>query len=84
VVATALPAFQEILRDEYNALLVPCGDQAALAAALLRLGNSPELRARLAEQLRASAATLPTWADIAQQTTQCYARLAGRAVAVKA
>jgi glycosyltransferase involved in cell wall biosynthesis len=81
VVATALPAFQEILRDEHNALLVPCGDQAALAAALLRLGNSPELRARLAEQLLASAANLPTWDDIVHQTIQCYARLAGRTVA---
>ena len=84
VVATALPAFREILRDEYNALLVPCGDQAALAGALLRLGSSSELRARLAGQLLASVAILPTWADIAHQTTQCYARLAGRTAAVNA
>lgn len=79
VVATRLSTFQEILRDEHNALLVPCGDQAALAAALIRLGNDPELRARLATQLLASSAILPTWPEIAHQTAKCYARLTGRA-----
>jgi glycosyltransferase involved in cell wall biosynthesis len=84
IVATALPAFQEILRDEHNALLVPSGDQAALANALKKLAGDSELRARLAQQLRANASALPTWPVIAQQTAQWYARLASRTVAVSA
>jgi glycosyltransferase involved in cell wall biosynthesis len=84
IVATALPAFQEILHDEHNALLVPCGDQVALASALARLANDPELRSRLARELQSSASNLPTWKEIAKQTAHCYARLAGQAVAAKA
>lgn len=84
IVATALPAFEEMLRHEHNALLVPCGDEAALASALLRLESDPDLRGRLGRAWRSSAANLPTWTQIAEQTARCYARLAGRPVPVKA
>jgi glycosyltransferase involved in cell wall biosynthesis len=48
IVASALPSSREFLRDEENALLVPPGDAAALAAALRRLLAEPSLAERLA------------------------------------
>jgi glycosyltransferase involved in cell wall biosynthesis len=48
IVASDLPSSREVLRDGENALLVPPGDTAALAAALRRLAEEPALAARLA------------------------------------
>jgi glycogen(starch) synthase len=47
VVATGRGGSGEYLRDGENCLLFPAGDPGALAAALRRLADSPELRARL-------------------------------------
>ena len=46
-------------------LLVPPGDEAALALALRRLMVEPDLRERLRAGARAARARLPTWADTA-------------------
>jgi glycosyltransferase involved in cell wall biosynthesis len=48
IVASSLPSSREFLRDGENALLVPPGDPAALAAALRRLLADPALAERLA------------------------------------
>jgi glycosyltransferase involved in cell wall biosynthesis len=48
LVATDLPASREFLRHEENALLVPPGDAAALAAALRRVLGEPALAERVA------------------------------------
>jgi glycogen(starch) synthase len=48
VVATGTGGSKEFLIDGVNCLLVPPGDPAALADALLRLASDPALRARLA------------------------------------
>jgi glycosyltransferase involved in cell wall biosynthesis len=47
VVATAVSAIPELIRDGETGLLTPPGDPAALAAALERLARDPALRARL-------------------------------------
>ncbi|MEW6583683.1 MAG: glycosyltransferase, partial [Actinomycetota bacterium] len=47
VVTADCPAVREVLTDGVDALLVPPGDPAALAAALTRLARDPDLRARL-------------------------------------
>jgi glycosyltransferase involved in cell wall biosynthesis len=47
IVASDLPALREVLRDGENALLVPPGDAASLAAAIRRVLDSPELAERL-------------------------------------
>jgi glycosyltransferase involved in cell wall biosynthesis len=54
VVATRAGALPEVLGDD--ALLVPVGDQDALAAALLEVLRSPDVRAAWAERGRARAA----------------------------
>jgi len=49
VIATGRGGSGEYLRDGENSLLVPAGDPEAIAAAVRRLADSPELRARLRE-----------------------------------
>ncbi len=52
IVASDLPTTREVLTHERNALLVPPGDPAALAAALRRLLSDPALAERLGAQAR--------------------------------
>lgn len=72
IVATSLPAFEDILQHGESALLVRYGDIPALAASLLRLIEDADLRRRLGEHLRVSAAQIVRWPDIARQTRDCY------------
>ncbi|MBS1824083.1 MAG: glycosyltransferase [Acidobacteria bacterium] len=70
IVSSDLPAFRNLLQDGVNALLVRYDDTEAMAASLLRLIRDRSLRARLGERVREIG--LPEWADIAQQTCECY------------
>jgi glycosyltransferase involved in cell wall biosynthesis len=49
VVTADTPAARELLTDDADALLVPPGDPAALAAAVQRLAAEPELARKLGE-----------------------------------
>jgi glycosyltransferase involved in cell wall biosynthesis len=49
IVASDLPAIREVLHDGLDALLVPAGDAAALAAAIQRVIRDPSLAERLAQ-----------------------------------
>jgi glycosyltransferase involved in cell wall biosynthesis len=55
VVATTPGGPAEVIRDGVDGLLVPCGDQAAMTAALRRLRNDADLRRGLAAAGRESA-----------------------------
>jgi glycosyltransferase involved in cell wall biosynthesis len=72
IVASDLKAFQELLSDRENALLVRYGNVEALAAAMVELQQNTELRLRLAERLQETQKQLPSWTDIARQTLLCY------------
>lgn len=72
IVATNLPAFREVLRDEETALLVEYGDVDALASALGQLIRDPNKRERLASEV-ASSGNFNSWGRIARETRQCYA-----------
>lgn len=72
IVASRLPAFEQILRDRETALLVPYGETDDFAYALLQLISEPVLRQKLAGRLRASQTGLPRWAEVAGRTSDCY------------
>ncbi len=55
LVASRVGGVPEVVRDEKDGLLLPPGDEEALAAALLRLANDAALRERLGEAGRARA-----------------------------
>jgi L-malate glycosyltransferase len=55
IVATSVGGIPEVVRDGVHGLLVPPGDPAALADALLALTTDEALRKRLGEQARARA-----------------------------
>jgi glycosyltransferase involved in cell wall biosynthesis len=50
IIASQVGGLAEVLQDEITALLVPPGDPAALARAISRLRDHPELGLRLASQ----------------------------------
>ena len=72
MIASALPAFEEMLQNDKNALLVPYGDVDGWAGALARLASDADLRARLGGRLQASRAGAPRWTDIACETLRVY------------
>jgi glycosyltransferase involved in cell wall biosynthesis len=72
IVATALPAFEQILRHGESALLVRYGNVEELALALLRLIRHPELRRAMGERLLESQGRISRWEDIAERTIACY------------
>jgi phosphatidylinositol alpha-mannosyltransferase len=77
VVASDIPGYREVVRDEIDGLLVPPGDPVALAAGVRRVLADPAL----AERLRASArarADRYRWETVAAQVEAAYGRALGR------
>jgi glycosyltransferase involved in cell wall biosynthesis len=72
IVASRLPAFEQILLHGKNALLVPYGDVEGLASAFLRLIREPAYRAALAAAIREADPSLPRWPAIARRTCEFY------------
>ena len=71
VVATRVSGIPDVIQDGDNGLLVPASDPPALAAALTRLINDTELRAKLG---RSALATLRQRFDV-KRTAQAYEAL---------
>ena len=72
VVATALPAFQLLLEDNHNSLLVDYGNVDSLATALDRLISDRALRDRLGKTLSEAEFRSTGWREIAAATRECY------------
>lgn len=72
IVASDLAAVREVLEDGVSALLVPPGDDQALARALLRLRNDADLRTRLCQGAAALAPRF-TWAARAMRLEEALA-----------
>ncbi|HEV8346467.1 MAG TPA: glycosyltransferase family 4 protein [Vicinamibacterales bacterium] len=66
VVSTTTGAIPDLVGD-HAGLLVPPGDEAALAAALARVMSDSHLRDRFAEGARRTRDRLPTWDDAAER-----------------
>ena len=77
VVAAASGGLREIVRSEKDGLLVPPGDAPALADAIVRLAEDPELRARLGERAGEEAVREHAWSEIATRTVDVYRRVLG-------
>jgi glycosyltransferase-like protein len=71
VVASDIDVLRTVLRDGDSALLAPCGDAAAFAAALERVATDPALRERLRSGGRAVVAR-NTWDAAALAHEQAY------------
>ena len=74
IVASEIGGFTELLENGRTALLVPPDDPDALSAAMARLASEPETRQSMSREIRALAATVPSWQAIAAETAAVYAQ----------
>jgi glycosyltransferase involved in cell wall biosynthesis len=82
VVTSEVGGIPELISDDRTGLLVPPGDAAALAAALLRVMNETGLAARLGQAARVAAETHYSFDRMVTAFDACYtSALAGRPVA---
>jgi glycosyltransferase involved in cell wall biosynthesis len=72
IVASRLGQIGEVLSDNETALLVTPGDVNGLAAAIVRLVDSEEMRSRLGESARRVAVQEHTWTHNAQRVLKAY------------
>jgi glycosyltransferase involved in cell wall biosynthesis len=80
IVASATGGIPELLAFGEAGLLVPAEDPAALAAALTRLLEDPDLAARLAARAEQAAAAWPDATETARRVAGVYEELLGRPV----
>jgi glycosyltransferase involved in cell wall biosynthesis len=74
VVATRVGGLPEIIEDGVTGLLVPPQDPKALAVAITRLLETPELRKQLGMAARARVEREFTWDQVASKTSNAYER----------
>ena len=74
VISTPTGAIADLV-GSHAGILVPPGDTRALAAALARVIDDEELRARLAAGARTVRARLPTWDDAAENVAALLSRI---------
>lgn len=77
IVSTTAGAIPDTVPAEAG-LLVPPGDEAALAEALARVMTEPELRQQLAAGARAARRTLPDWSNVCGQFAATLAAVPAR------
>lgn len=63
VISTTAGAIPEVVRDGAEAILVPPGDERALAEAITRAVSDPIRRAEMQAQAIARARALPRWSE---------------------
>ena len=81
VIASEVGQIPSILRHGHTGLLVPPANPAAIAAALVRLESSQDLRVRLGAQARAAAVGLYSWDSVLAAIRQALATAAEEKVA---
>lgn len=72
VIASRIGLFAEVIVDGVHGRLFASEDPAAMAVALRAMIEQPETVQRYGENVRALAAAIPTWSQIAQQTEAVY------------
>ncbi len=71
VVASDIPGYRDVARDQVDGLLVPPGDALALAESLRALALDPARRAAMATAARERAERF-SWAHVAEEVADCY------------
>lgn len=77
VIASRVGGIPALVEDDVNGLLVPPGDDAALAAAISRVLAEPGTAARLAAAARQTARRY-TWPALARQVAAIYLQVTGK------
>jgi len=80
IVASRLGQIADVLDDGNTALLVEPGDPQALASAIRRLMETPELRQRLGTKARETVVQRHTWKHNAKRVLDAYKSLASQIV----
>jgi glycosyltransferase involved in cell wall biosynthesis len=75
IIASHIGGFAELLVDGRHGFLVPPGDVAALTAAMSRLCEEPTTRRAMGGAIADLVAAIPSWDEIARQTTELYREL---------
>lgn len=75
VVASNVGGIPEIIEDSVNGLLVPPGNPRALAAAITKLLECPEMAGTLGENAKRSPACKRTWEDVGKEYAAVLASL---------
>jgi phosphatidyl-myo-inositol alpha-mannosyltransferase len=75
VVAADIPGYREVIRDDVDGLLVPPGDDRALAEGVARVLDDPALAERLAQAGRARAHAF-SWDSVTPRIEAVYRRIA--------
>jgi glycosyltransferase involved in cell wall biosynthesis len=75
LVAADVPGSRDVVIDGRNGFLVPPGDVAATAAAILRLAAEPELRSRFGQSSRERAVSRFDFEVVAARTLSVYREL---------
>jgi glycosyltransferase involved in cell wall biosynthesis len=72
IIASAIGAFKELLRDGEHGRLVPSEDVGALVGALAELLRDPMRARAMGERVRLLASGIPSWDEIARRTLAVY------------
>ena len=75
MISTDVPGCREVVRDEVTGITIPPRDERALAQAMLRLGEDPELRARFGRSARQKAEAVFSVEDVVRHTFLVYEEL---------
>lgn len=78
VIASDQGQISEVIQEGVNGLLVPPGDAQALAAALKKLIDDPDLRSRLGQQARQDAIKKHSWEHYITHLEQVYESVISR------
>jgi phosphatidylinositol alpha-mannosyltransferase len=81
IVCSDILGFQDVVKNNREALMVPCGDREALADAIVRLIDDDTLRARLGKRGREESLQYG-WDRVTEQVLGVYHSVLGRAAAV--
>ena len=76
IVCSDILGFRDVVADEREALMVPCGDRDAIADALVRVLDDPALARRLGETGRANALDY-SWSSVTSQVLEVYQSVLG-------